>query len=112
MRRRPPRSTLFPYTTLFRSHRGGAGRFQRVTELSIRPGTSGSVGVTTTKEPRPRHHRRAARRCVAPVRGGGAYRRALFGRIHAGGDGRRTIREYDGEAAVAARCANAPGLPV
>src|SRR3712207_8695974 len=22
MRRRPPRSTLFPYTTLFRSHRG------------------------------------------------------------------------------------------
>src|SRR2546429_1768071 len=30
MIRRPPRSTLFPYTTLFRSHadrRGGAGRF-------------------------------------------------------------------------------------
>src|SRR2546425_4101930 len=27
MIRRPPRSTLFPYTTLFRSHRGGdAGR--------------------------------------------------------------------------------------
>src|SRR5687767_15714405 len=25
MIRRPPRSTLFPYTTLFRSHRGGAG---------------------------------------------------------------------------------------
>src|SRR2546422_5599383 len=24
MIRRPPRSTLFPYTTLFRSHRGGA----------------------------------------------------------------------------------------
>src|SRR5687767_15397854 len=24
MRRRPPRSTLFPYTTLFRSHPGGA----------------------------------------------------------------------------------------
>src|SRR3712207_6857047 len=23
MMRRPPRSTLFPYTTLFRSHRGG-----------------------------------------------------------------------------------------
>src|SRR5436190_3960269 len=25
MKRRPPRSTLFPYTTLFRSHRGAAG---------------------------------------------------------------------------------------
>src|SRR6266496_6190054 len=25
MIRRPPRSTLFPYTTLFRSRRGGAG---------------------------------------------------------------------------------------
>src|SRR2546430_11243438 len=26
MIRRPPRSTLFPYTTLFRSHVGGRGR--------------------------------------------------------------------------------------
>src|SRR5256885_3489842 len=26
MIRRPPRSTLFPYTTLFRSHRGGLAR--------------------------------------------------------------------------------------
>src|SRR5258708_28514709 len=26
MIRRPPRSTLFPYTTLFRSHRPGPGR--------------------------------------------------------------------------------------
>ena len=39
------------------------------------------------------HHRRAARRCATPVRGGGARRWALFGRIHAGGDGRRTARE-------------------
>src|SRR2546422_8673462 len=32
MIRRPPRSTLFPYTTLFRSHRGGdrRGRARRV----------------------------------------------------------------------------------
>src|SRR2546427_5033636 len=28
MIRRPPRSTLFPYTTLFRSHRGGRGSGQ------------------------------------------------------------------------------------
>src|ERR1043165_10213894 len=27
MIRRPPRSTLFPYTTLFRSHRGGRDRW-------------------------------------------------------------------------------------
>src|SRR3712207_8980607 len=30
MIRRPPRSTLFPYTTLFRSARGPVGRQQRV----------------------------------------------------------------------------------
>src|SRR6266446_9814646 len=29
MIRRPPRSTLFPYTTLFRSRPGGAGRARR-----------------------------------------------------------------------------------
>src|SRR4051812_49679445 len=29
MRRRPPRSTLFPYTTLFRSGREDIGRFGR-----------------------------------------------------------------------------------
>jgi len=38
----------------------------------------------------PRPHRRAARPCAAPVRGGAALRWALFGRIHVGGDGRRT----------------------
>ena len=36
---------------------------------------------------------RAARPCAAPVRGGSAQRWALFGRIHAEGDGRRTARE-------------------
>src|SRR2546422_2118227 len=30
MIRRPPRSTLFPYTTLFRSHRGKEGKVLRV----------------------------------------------------------------------------------
>src|ERR1022692_149295 len=45
---------------------------------------------------RPRHHRRAARLCVAPLRGGGAPRWAPFGRIHAAGDGRRTAREHAG----------------
>src|ERR1019366_8382393 len=37
---------------------------------------------------------RAARQCAAPFRGDGAHRWALFGRIHGGGDNRRTAREY------------------
>src|SRR3712207_8043396 len=35
MIRRPPRSTLFPYTTLFRSRRGGGG--------GLRPGAVGRL---------------------------------------------------------------------
>src|ERR1022692_4341231 len=51
---------------------------------------------------RPRHHRRAPRRCpVRPQRG--AHRWALFGRIHAGGDGRHTARAYAGPVVVALR---------
>src|SRR5256885_6189394 len=41
MIRRPPRSTLFPYTTLFRSHEGGAGderRESRPRRERARPG--------------------------------------------------------------------------
>src|SRR2546425_1539645 len=34
MIRRPPRSTLFPYTTLFRSRRGGAAHHYRVIPLA------------------------------------------------------------------------------
>src|SRR5256885_11931600 len=48
MIRRPPRSTLFPYTTLFRSPRTGAGRAAR---------SSPSRRAST----RPRAGRRAAR---------------------------------------------------
>src|SRR5688572_31966508 len=33
MIRRPPRSTLFPYTTLFRSSRGGGNRHRRDSQL-------------------------------------------------------------------------------
>src|SRR5260370_33595902 len=35
MIRRPPRSTLFPYTTLFRSHRAGQVDFSRVTTFNL-----------------------------------------------------------------------------
>src|SRR2546426_5458900 len=37
MIRRPPRSTLFPYTTLFRSQAGDAGRDARVHRHRPRP---------------------------------------------------------------------------
>src|SRR5688572_32715854 len=36
MIRRPPRSTLFPYTTLFRSHRGSQRRRRRHADRSLR----------------------------------------------------------------------------
>src|SRR3712207_8052742 len=36
MRRRPPRSTLFPYTTLFRSAAAGRGLDDRVADLLLR----------------------------------------------------------------------------
>src|SRR5437016_7326405 len=35
MLRRPPRSTLFPYTTLFRSVGGGQGRFGAIGEVEL-----------------------------------------------------------------------------
>src|SRR5438874_4276885 len=37
MLRRPPRSTLFPYTTLFRSPNGGLHNFQSVGSSALRP---------------------------------------------------------------------------
>src|SRR5687768_17683887 len=40
MIRRPPRSTLFPYTTLFRSHRGKA-----VADAHARAAAEGQVGI-------------------------------------------------------------------
>src|SRR2546422_2143465 len=51
MIRRPPRSTLFPYTTLFRSHQDDApARAQPRQELRHRPGSEQLRGVA---EPRP-----------------------------------------------------------
>src|SRR6266496_4197068 len=37
MIRRPPRSTLFPYTTLFRSRRSSPGRCPRLSPVPRRP---------------------------------------------------------------------------
>src|SRR3989442_3226008 len=77
MIRRPPRSTLFPYTTLFRSERGSAGR-----------GRAGG---------HPRHLPPIAgrRACAAPglERRYGRRRRA---RRHGGGGVRELIRATGG----------------
>src|SRR2546428_2391707 len=43
MIRRPPRSTLFPYTTLFRSVQGASGGKASVTEVRINWATSPSA---------------------------------------------------------------------
>src|SRR2546428_1347439 len=71
MIRRPPRSTLFPYTTLFRSHHGGlvgdhiaavrrvsvdAGREQRVDDGDLARGTE--VGAMSRRR-EPLHARRS-----------------------------------------------------
>src|SRR2546422_4957152 len=51
MIRRPPRSTLFPYTTLFRSHRregGDSQFFQGLPHLACGCGTVDLKGATAT----------------------------------------------------------------
>src|SRR2546430_9782159 len=51
MIRRPPRSTLFPYTTLFRSHhRSGAGGRQRLWERPAEAWTFDVLGRITAQD--------------------------------------------------------------
>src|SRR3712207_8568209 len=61
MIRRPPRSTLFPYTTLFRSQRGGVGRLegQGQGEQDERVGVEAGLVVPEEHVPGDpqRHHR-------------------------------------------------------
>src|SRR5258708_24553788 len=57
MIRRPPRSTLFPYTTLFRSFRGG-GRYHR--SRAARPG-AGAARPRTDLRRDPRADRKSTR---------------------------------------------------
>src|SRR5256885_7233973 len=52
MIRRPPRSTLFPYTTLFRSKCHEVGRRQRIEQTK----PSHAVEVCRRKRDRPRDH--------------------------------------------------------
>src|SRR2546428_6424546 len=66
MIRRPPRSTLFPYTTLFRSHLAGMKRHgrreiqraeDRHTSLDNRASRLGQLAVSTTLGGKIHHHR-------------------------------------------------------
>src|SRR3712207_7010936 len=58
MIRRPPRSTLFPYTTLFRSTRAAAssGGHSESATSHVAPSTSPSTAPTTGNHPRSEEH--------------------------------------------------------
>src|SRR2546426_4335381 len=60
MIRRPPRSTLFPYTTLFRSHRQAdrqrADGLPPVVRDALRPGRYAAAAVATRAPPLHRPH--------------------------------------------------------
>src|SRR5467141_2973368 len=60
MIRRPPRSTLFPYTTLFRSDRAPRSRAERDDQPRIGQGRGAGEGHFRTPRSRGRRHRRAA----------------------------------------------------
>src|SRR6266540_7146101 len=95
MIRRPPRSTLFPYTTLFRSARGAGALCSRLVRAD-RSGEGGPAGVL--RRPwRPTSRRtRAAERISAALRArpgchGRAARRYGVRRPGAGAADRRTV---------------------
>src|SRR5256886_13574746 len=67
MIRRPPRSTLFPYTTLFRSHSRGAGAGARGV-----PGDEREDLRRLPRPPRPRRPRRVRADHLAACRNNGS----------------------------------------
>src|SRR3712207_6984233 len=54
MIRRPPRSTLFPYTTLFRSRHGGAARRQHLVWPALPPPGDRGPSAVAAHEKGPR----------------------------------------------------------
>src|SRR2546426_7661580 len=56
MIRRPPRSTLFPYTTLFRSRRGAAGRGHRRWPAGSRGAARSRTGLHSRRPARSEEH--------------------------------------------------------
>src|SRR2546422_2541800 len=56
MIRRPPRSTLFPYTTLFRSPTSGRVRFLEHDITGFRPDQVAKLGIARTFQNRSEEH--------------------------------------------------------
>src|SRR2546425_5294634 len=56
MIRRPPRSTLFPYTTLFRSHQRAAQRRDRILAVSVEDVLDPRLGDPFGSAPRSEEH--------------------------------------------------------
>src|SRR5260370_29445380 len=56
MIRRPPRSTLFPYTTLFRSHRRHPRSFELCGRDDVRTGAPGCAGQVPDDPGRSEEH--------------------------------------------------------
>src|SRR3712207_7747863 len=57
MIRRPPRSTLFPYTTLFRSHRPGTSVFATLNPITTTPFADQEIGPETAVDSQGAHPR-------------------------------------------------------
>ena len=45
MIRRPPRSTLFPYTTLFRSYEKALAELEKFPDTKLEAATLGAIGI-------------------------------------------------------------------
>src|SRR5258708_19116792 len=65
MIRRPPRSTLFPYTTLFRSPNSSAQSAERSTPADARPPPRATAALRARPRPAPRQSTRRARAALA-----------------------------------------------
>src|SRR3989454_6896115 len=76
MIRRPPRSTLFPYTTLFRSHGVAALRVSRAARHDVL-----HVGGARAREPHPLHRRRRRDRVGGRRAAAGARRQGRAPRL-------------------------------
>src|SRR5690554_4009263 len=86
MIRRPPRSTLFPYTTLFRS--GDAGQGPRLHRYRVRPGRTDRQHVSAgLQEPRDRSLLPQAVLCLARGLREPEYRSFLVDRTVSKGPG-------------------------
>src|SRR5256885_1678859 len=102
MIRRPPRSTLFPYTTLFRSHRGRAGERDRGETRHVRPRApnarrDGGLDLRVRRC----HHRAPVMKTLISTKPLGSVETPLLALIVAQGGGSTTAIDPGVERAVA-----------